>query len=159
MSEAATLLGIFVRAVRAARVLEIGTGDGTSGLAIAEALPDGGMLISLERDAATAARARHAFAAAGHADRVSVMIGEASRYLHKIAGPFDVIFNDGDAAQFERLHERLVALLAPGGTLVTHNITEARGYNGVLAADARLNTVMLPLNNGVAISVLRKREP
>lgn len=159
VSEVATLLGIFVRAVRATRVLEIGTGDGRSGLAIAEALPERGMLITLERDASTAARARHAFAAAGHADSVSVMIGEASRFLHKIAGPFDLIFHDGDAAQYEGLHERLVALLAPGGTLLTHNITEARGYNGVLAADARLNTVILPLENGVAISVLRRKDP
>ena len=153
--EVTRLVAMFVRAVQATRVLEIGTGSGDSGLAIAQALPPDGMLITLERDAAMAAAARRAFAAAGYANNVTVMIGEASRYLHKIAGPFHVVFQDSDPAQYDALHNRLVTLLAPGGTLITHNIREGGSYNEVLAADARLNTVILPLGHRVAISVRR----
>jgi caffeoyl-CoA O-methyltransferase len=155
-SDLSRLLGMFVRAVDATRVLEIGTGAGASGLAIAEALPSDGMLITLERDAAHAAAARQAFATAGYAHKVSVMIGDASRYLHKIAGPFDLVFQDGDVAQYAALHERIVGLLAPGGTLITHNISEAASYNEMLAADQRLNTATLNIGNGVAVSVRRK---
>ena len=51
------------------------------------------------------------------------MIGDATRYLHKLAGPFDlVIFQDGDKALYAPLLDRLIALLAPGGMLVTDNV-------------------------------------
>ena len=165
-----------MRAKRAARVLEIGTAIGCSGLWIATALPADGMLITLERDSARAESARRHFAAAGVADRVTVMIGDATRYLHKLAGPFDLIFQDGDKALYEPLLERLVALLAPAGVLVTDNVLWSgevvpgyvleprRGretaesiaaYNERLCTDDRLFTTILPVGDGVAVSVKR----
>jgi predicted O-methyltransferase YrrM len=168
------LLHTLVRSGGAMRVLEIGTAIGYSALWIATALPAGGTLITIERDAARAARAREHFAAAGVADRVTVMVGDATRYLHKIAGPFDLVFQDGDKTQYEPMLERLLELLRPGGTLVTDNalwngevipgfITSPRhdpadtaaihAYNERLAADPRLYTVLLPVGDGVAISV------
>lgn len=153
MTETARLVAIFVRATGARRVLEIGTGTGDSGLAIAEALPSNGLLITLERDPAAATAARQAFGRAGVEHTVTVMIGDAARYLHKIAGPFDLVFQDGDVAQYEALHERLVQLLAPSATLITHNILSAGRYNEVLAADGRLATAIVNLGGGVAISV------
>jgi caffeoyl-CoA O-methyltransferase len=146
-----------VRGTAVRRALEIGTGSATGALAIAEGLPPDGMLISLERVPEVAKSARQVIAAAGEAGRVSVMIGDAARFLHKIAGPFDLVFVDGDPAQYEALHDRLVALLAPGATLITHNLAEAHGYNEVLTADVRLRTVMLKIGNGVAISVRMRR--
>ena len=148
-------VALMVRATRARRVLEIGTGTGGSGLAIVEAMPTDGTLITLERDATTAGAARTAFTAAGHENRVSVMIGDASRYLHKIAGPFDLVFQDGDAVQFATLHDRLVQLLAPAALLLTNNPASAGGYNEVLAADARLMTMVLTIGDGLAVSVRR----
>src|SRR5688500_4225251 len=88
------MLHTMVRAAGARRVLEIGTAIGYSALWIATALPADGQLITLERDAARAAAAREHFARAGVAERVAVMVGDAARSLHKIAGPFDVIFQD-----------------------------------------------------------------
>lgn len=156
VSEIAHLLRLVVRATDAKRVLEIGTGTGASGLAIASALPADGMLITLERDAAAAFAARQTFAGAGHAEKVSVMVGEAGRYLHKIRGPFDIVFQDGDVAQYEALHERLVQLLAPSATFVIHNIDIAGGYNEVLNADRRLASARLTIGNGIAIAVRRR---
>jgi caffeoyl-CoA O-methyltransferase len=156
MNDTAGLVAILVRAIRATRVLEIGTGAATSGLLIADALPATGMLITLERDAAVATQARHAFAAAGHAHKASVMIGDASRFLHKISGPFDLIVQDSDVTAYGALHDRLVRLLGPSATLVTHNMSAAGDYNEVLAADARLTTIVLNLGAGVAISVRRQ---
>ncbi len=168
------LLHVLTRATKATRVLEIGTAIGYSGLWIATALPADGMLITLERDAARAARARAHFSAAGVAGKVSVMVGDASRYLHKIAGPFDLIFQDGDKAQYEPMLDRLVQLLHPAGVLVTDNIlwsgevvpglidpprrsaddTRAiAAYNERLARDPRLYTTFLPVGDGAAVSV------
>ena len=153
MSEIARLMAIIVRGTRARRVLQIGTGDGFTGLAIADAIPADGLLITLERDPAVAAAAREAFARARHEQKATVMVGDASRYLHKIAGPFDVVFQAGDVTQYAAMHERVLRLLAPSATLITHGITHAGGYNEVLTADARLTTVMLDISGGIAISV------
>ena len=155
MGDMAGLLDVLIRATRARRVLEIGTGTGTSGLEIAAALPPDGRLITLEREAAAAITARSAFAAAGYDQRVTVMIGDAARYLHKIAGPFDLILQDGDAAQYDTLHERLVSLVAPGGLLVTRNLTASGDYNKLLDGDARLITAFLDKADGLALSVKR----
>ncbi len=142
-----------LRHAGARRVLEIGTGPGDSALAIAAALPAEGMLLTLERDAQVAGEARHRLAAAGVAAKVSVLIGDASRYLHKIAGPFDLIFQNGDPAQCDASLERLIALLRPSGILVTNNSNHGADYNNRLAADPRLSSSFLTIGNGVTISV------
>ena len=73
------------------RILEIGTGDGDGALALAATLPPDGLLITMEADAARATAARQRFSDAGVADRVSVIVGEPGRFLHKISGPCDLI--------------------------------------------------------------------
>ncbi|HUE85270.1 MAG TPA: class I SAM-dependent methyltransferase [Vicinamibacterales bacterium] len=151
----AGLLDILIRATRAVRVLEIGTGAGASGLEIAAALPPDGRLITVERDIDAAMQARTAFASAGLDRCVTVMIGNADRYLHKMAGPFDLILQDSDATMYASMHDRLVPLLRPAGTLVTRHIDAAGDYNEVLAADARLTTAILHLDEDLAISVKR----
>ena len=173
--QSGALLHALVRAARARRVLEIGTAVGYSGLWMATALPPDGMLITLERDRARAEIARGHFTAAGVANRVTVMVGDASQYLHKVAGPFDVIFQDGDKASYTPLLDRLVTLLRPGGVLVTDNVLwsgrVAPGfaqagsaddntpaiveYNQRVASHPDLLTAVVPLRDGVSISVKR----
>jgi predicted O-methyltransferase YrrM len=148
-------LDVLIRATRALRILEIGTGTGASGLEIAAALPPDSRLITVERDTAAAMQARTAFASAGFDRRVTVMIGDAARYLHKIAGPFDLILQDSDPADYASMHDTLVRLLGPTGTLVTRNIAAAGDYNELLAADSRLTTTFLRIGEDVAISVKR----
>ena len=116
------LLHTLARASGAARVLEIGTCIGYSTLWMATALPPDGTLITMEYDAARAARAREHFAAAGVASQVSVIVGDATRFLHKVSGPFDMIFQDSDKQLYEPMLDRLIELLRPGGLLVADNI-------------------------------------
>ena len=130
------LLGVLVRATRAERVLEIGAGTGASGLEMAAALPPRGRLLTLEQDHAAGLQARAAFSAAGLDQRVTVLIGDAARYLHKIAGPFDFILQDSEPSQYSALHDKLVPLLCAGGLLVTRRLAAAGDYNKWLDADA-----------------------
>lgn len=83
------------------------------------------------------------------------MIGDAARYLHKIAGPFDLILQDSDATGYAAMHDKLVPLLRPTGMLVTRHIASAGDYNELLAADFRLTTAFLNVDEGLAISVKR----
>ena len=174
-------VGRFLEAVvlstGARQVLEIGTANGYSALWLARSLPRDGRLISIEIDPGRATRARGHFDEAGLGDRLSVMVGDAARMVNKVSGPLDVIFNDGDKLQYGPLLDRLVALLRPGGVLITDNVlwdgevvpglvTPARrpadeteaiaAYNRQLAADTRLVTSFLPVRDGVAMSVRQR---
>ena len=96
------------------RILEIGTGRGDTTLLLAAALPRHGLLIGMEADAALGAEARERLRDAGYAERVSVIIGEPARFLHKVRGPFDVIVEH----QANLPPEKLSGLLRAGGMLI-----------------------------------------
>jgi predicted O-methyltransferase YrrM len=176
-AEVGALLRTLAMAAGATRILEIGTAIGYSGIWLAGALPDGGSLLTMEMNADRAREARDNFERAGLADRVNVIVGDAQRMLAKVAGPFDVIFQDGDKQLYSPLLDRLVTLLRPGGLLITDNVlwdgevvpgfvarpqrdpgdTRAIAeYNERLATHPQLITSIVPMRDGVAISVKKR---
>lgn len=176
-AEVGALLRVLATAVDARRILEIGTAIGYSGIWMAGALPQNGMLLTLEKDPDLARTARANFERAGLASRASVIIGDAQVTIAKVSGPFDLIFQDGSKPLYVTLLDRLVALLRPGGLLVTDNVlwdgevipgyvenpskkvedTRAIAeYNERLNAHPSLTTATVPLRDGVAISVKRR---
>src|SRR5204863_2507850 len=173
-AEVGALLRTLALASGATRILEIGTAIGYSGIWLAGALPPGGMLFTMEKDPDRAQTARANFERAGMADRVGVLVGDAQVTIAKVAGPFDVIFQDGSKPLYVTLLDKLVTLLRPGGLLVTDNVlwdgevvpgflpqaqrdsadTKAIAeYNERLNAHPDLITAIVPLRDGVAISV------
>jgi predicted O-methyltransferase YrrM len=175
-AEVGALLRVLATAVSATRILEVGTAIGYSGIWLARALKAGGMLLTMEAEPERARQARDNFARAGLADRANVIVGDAGLNLAKVSGPFDLIFQDGDKLQYAPMLDRLVALLRPGGLLVTDNALwdgevvpgfaprpqkdpgETRAiadYNEKLSSHPGLLTSIVPLRDGVAISVKR----
>jgi len=176
-AEVGALLRVLATAAAATRILEIGTAIGYSGIWLAGALPPGGMLLTMEMSEERAGEARANFARAGLADRTSVIVGDARLKIAKVSGPFDLIFQDGSKQLYEPLLDRLVGLLRPGGLLVTDNVlwngevvpgfagtptqppedTRAiTAYNERLASHPDLITAVVPLRDGVSISVKRR---
>src|SRR4029077_4550130 len=94
-AEVGALLRVQAAAVGARRILEIGTAIGYSGIWLLGALPPESTLITMEIDPDRAEEARKNFERAGLSARASVMVGDAARMLLKLAGPFDLIFQDG----------------------------------------------------------------
>src|SRR5581483_1997835 len=122
-AEVGALLRVLATAAAATRILEVGTAVGYSGIWLAGALPAAtGMLLTIEKDVERAREARANFTRAGFADRVNVMVGDAERLVAKVAGPFDLIFQDSDKQLYGPMLDRLVSLLRPGGLLVTDNV-------------------------------------
>jgi predicted O-methyltransferase YrrM len=173
-AEVGALLRVLATAIGASRILEIGTAIGYSGIWLAGALPPDGMLITIEMNEARASEARENFARAGLADRVSIVVGDAQLKLAKLSGPFDLIFQDGSKQLYSPLLDRLVALLRPRGLLVTDNVlwdgevapgyvaepkrdpSDTRAiadYNARVAAHPALITSIVPLRDGLSISV------
>ena len=175
-AEVGALLRVLATAIGARRILEIGTCVGYSGIWLAGALPNDGMLITMEKDADRARIAKANFERAGLGDRVSIMVGDAQLKIAKVAGPFDLIFQDGHKPLYNTLLEPLVGLLRPGGLLVTDNVLwdgevvpgfvdtprnnadDTRAiieYNERVSVHPQLLTSIVPLRDGVAISVKR----
>ena len=113
------VLEMLARGLGARRVLEVGTGTGDAALRVVKALPADGMVITLERNESRAIAARSEFERAGVAPRVAVMIGDASRYLHKISGPFDLVLQHVDLDQQRVFRPRLMELLRERGLLAS----------------------------------------
>jgi predicted O-methyltransferase YrrM len=134
------------------------------------------MLLTLEKDVERAKIARANFERAGLAPRVNVIVGDAALMVNKVSGPFDLIFQDGHKPLYVTLLDKLVALLRPGGLLVSDNVLwdgevvpgftahpaknaeDTRAiveYNQRLNAHPALITATVPLRDGVAISVKR----
>jgi predicted O-methyltransferase YrrM len=175
-AEVGALLRVLATSVSARRILEIGTAIGYSGIWLAGALPPGGMLFTMEKDPERARVAKANFERAGLSDRIGIIQGDAQITISKVAGPFDLIFQDGHKPLYVTLLDRLVSLLRPGGLLVTDNVLwdgevvpgflerPARNaddtraiieYNQKLNAHPQLITSTVPLRDGVAISVKR----
>jgi caffeoyl-CoA O-methyltransferase len=173
-AEVGALLRVLATSIGATRMLEIGTAIGYSSIWLAGALPPDGTLITMEMDPDRAREARENIASAGLADRVMVMVGDARSTIAKVAGPFDLIFQDGDKQLYGPLLDRLVDLLRPRGLLITDNVlwdgevvpgftasptrsaqdTRAIAeYNQRINAHPRLRTATVPLRDGVAIAV------
>jgi caffeoyl-CoA O-methyltransferase len=166
------VLKMLVHATRAWRVLDIGMFTGYSALAMAEALPRDGRVIACEIDPEVAAFARECFADSPHGDRIDVRVGPARRTLDELATSgevFDLVFIDADKASYldyldAVLDLRLLAehgLICVDNTLMqglpwtsaaqTTNAVAISAFNRAVAADPRVEQVVVPLRDGLTL--------
>ena len=120
------LLQLLVRAIRARRILEIGTLGGYSAIWMARALPDGGRLISLEISEQHAAVARNNIARAGLERIVEVRVAPAldtlARLRAEAAEAFDLVFIDADKPNTPEYFSAAVDLARTGSLIVVDNV-------------------------------------
>jgi caffeoyl-CoA O-methyltransferase len=124
------LLFILARATGAARILELGTATGYSGIFLGRAgAGNQGRVITLEHDEAMADRARANLARAGLSEVVEVRVGEALKLMAEMSGPFDLVFLDIDKESYLPALTHCRRLLKIGGLLVADNV----GFSGAAA--------------------------
>jgi predicted O-methyltransferase YrrM len=122
------LLFIVATAMRATRVLEIGTLAGYSTIQLARAVGPGGRVVTLEYEPKHAEVARENLARAGVDDRVEVIVGAALDTLPTLAGrgeTYDLIFIDADKENNIAYVEWAIKLAAPGSIIVVDNIARS----------------------------------
>jgi len=174
-----TLEGRFLAALvalaRPQLVLELGTFTGYSALSMAGSLPPGGRIITCDISEEHVAMARRNFAASPHADRIEVRVGPALDSITSLDGPFDFVFIDADKVGYLSYYEAVLPKLAPEGVIVVDNVlwsgrlldssddsaaTQAvREFNDHVAADERVEVVMLTLRDGVSLIRHRRAAP
>lgn len=172
-ADAGRLLQLLLGLVGARRVLEVGTLGGYSAIWLARALPVDGSLVTIELDPAHAAFARRHLQRAGVADRVEVREGRALDVLPSLDGErFDVVFLDADREPLPTYLDWALRLVRPGGLIIADNAlwggrvadesvddvrTRAvREFNRRIAADPRLDSIIVPTHDGVAIARVRE---
>src|SRR5918996_728546 len=168
--EEGAFLAMLVRLLPARRILEVGTFTGYSSTAMALAQPDGGTVFCCDVSREWTDIARRAWTDAGVVDRVDLRLGPAVDTLDELlgagqAGSYDLAFIDADKASYDAYYERSLQLVRAGGFIALDNVlwsgrgaddsvqdddTKAiRALNAKIAADERVDVVMVPIADGV----------
>jgi caffeoyl-CoA O-methyltransferase len=160
------LLRLLAEIAGVRRILEIGTLGGYSTIHLAGALPEDGLLVSLEVDERNAGVARENIAEAGLESVVEVRVGDARELLAWMfedgEGPFDLTFIDADKGGYPEYLEWALRLSRPGSLILGDNAIMGgsviepeegsaqaiRQFNERLAQDPRLLAIVLPLIRG-----------
>lgn len=165
------LLTLLAAISGAESALEIGALGGYSGICIARGLRPGGALVSLELKPEFAEMARENVTAAGFGGMVSYRVGEALDSLQQLSDEgktFDLIFIDADKGNYPNYLDWALKLGTPGALIVADNtllkgriiqedstspsVHAMRKFNERIASDPRLQSVMLPAYDGLAIA-------
>jgi len=115
------LLQMLIKLSAAKSCLEVGTFTGYSALHIASALPQDGRLITCEAREHHAKIAQKYFDLSPHGHKIEIVLGDATRTLLDINGPFDFIFIDADKANYPFYYDTLLPKLRSGGLMVVDN--------------------------------------
>lgn len=173
------LLTLLVRSIGAKRILEIGTFTGYATACLAKGLPeDGGHIDSLEINDELVGLIKEGWERAGVTDMISLHVGDALETLSKLTGGtgadgfYDLVYIDANKREYCAYYEAVLPLVRPGGVILADNTlwdgkvvedplpTDAQTqeilrFNEKVAADPRVECVIIPLRDG--LSFIRKR--
>lgn len=163
------LLQWLMRIVGVRTAVEIGTLGGYSGTWIARALPDDGILYTLELSDKHAQVARGNFKKAGVSHKVEIIVGDAQDTMKQIANsaPFDMVFIDANKGAYLDYLRWAVDHVRPGGMVTAHNTYRdgrvmtpesdeehiIANFNRALAEDPRLRSIIIPIGDGMAVGI------
>ncbi|WP_455103190.1 O-methyltransferase [Phocaeicola abscessus] len=166
------MLKMFVEMIRPRQVLEIGTYSGYSALCMAEGLKEGAMLHTFEINDEQEEFTRPWLERSAYADRITLYMGDVLTLLPDMNIVFDMAFIDGNKRNYEDYYELVLKKLKAGGFIFADNtlwdghiLTEPakndpqtsgiRKFNDRVAADQRVEKVILPLRDG--LTIIRKK--
>ncbi len=178
-TETKELLKVLERIQKPKRILEVGTAVGFSAVYMCQFLPENGKIVTIENYPPRIQKAKENFHLAGVEDKITLLEGDAAELLPQLQDSFDMIFMDAAKGQYLRFLPEVLRLLAPGGLLISDNVLQdgdvleshyavtkrdrtihsrMRQYLYELKHHPMLETSILPIGDGVAVSIRRERE-
>lgn len=178
--ETIKLIYILAMTKKPKKILELGTGIGTSAMVLSKAA-ENAEITTVEKNEDNYRQAVEMFSENGLAGRINAVLGDTLEVLKKKAESeegFDFIFLDSAKGQYPDCYPYLTKLLKKGGILVTDNtlyggmvandelvehrkrtiVKRLRDYLNMLCSDKSLETVVVPIGDGVAISVKKEEK-
>jgi predicted O-methyltransferase YrrM len=170
--EVARLLIVLGNIIKPSRILEVGTAIGYSAILLSDLLQPGGKLDTIDRYEYMIDKARENIKIAGKENTINIITGDAADILKCLDKNYDLIFLDGAKGQYLELLPECLRMLNKGGVLISDNVL----YKGMVANDEliirrkktivkrmrnyledicknnRLETCIMPIGDGVAIS-------
>ena len=177
--ETQSFLKVMMLMNRPARVLEVGTAVGFSAILMSEYLPEGSHITTIENYEKRIPIARNNFKRAGKEEQITLIEGDALKVMKHMEGPYDFIFMDAAKGQYIHYMPETVRLLSDGGILMSDNVLQdgdiiesrfaverrnrtihsrMRDYLYELKHSDVLETSIIPLGDGVALSIKKKKE-
>ena len=167
------LLKMLVSMIRPKNILEVGTFSGYSAICMAEGLDEGGKVWTFEINDEMEDFTRPWIENSPVADKIDFRIGDANVEAPKLGVTFDLAFVDGDKRTYVETYEMVLGLLRPGGYIIADNtlwdghVTDPaydhdhqtqgiRRFNDHVAADNRVEQVIVPLRDG--LTLIRKKD-
>ena len=175
--ETQSFLKVLLLMKKPVRVLDVGTAIGYSAILMSHYLPKDGRITTIEKYEKRIPIARENFSRAAVADRITLLEGDALEIMKSLEEPFDFIFMDAAKGQYIHYLPEAIRLLAPEGVLMSDNVLQdgdviesrfaverrnrtihsrMREYLYELKHKERLQTSILPLGDGVALSIKKK---
>ncbi len=166
------VLAMFCQMIQPRRMLELGTYTGYSALCMAENLPEDGVLHTIECDDELESFILQNFASILHGKKIKLHIGPALKVIESLDEVFDLVFIDADKREYMAYYEAVFPKVRTGGFILADNTwwdgkvleevnpndkqtIEIMRFNDFIAADSRVEKVMLPLRDG--LTVIRKK--
>lgn len=167
------LLKMLVSMIRPKNILEVGTFSGYSAICMAEGLDEGGKVWTFEINDEMEDFTRPWIENSPVADKIDFRIGDANIEAPKLGVTFDLAFVDGDKRTYVETYEMVLRLLRHGGYIIADNtlwdghVTDPaydhdhqtqgiRQFNDYVAADNRVEQVIVPLRDG--LTLIRKKD-
>jgi predicted O-methyltransferase YrrM len=172
--EQGQFMALLMKLMGARRCIEIGVFTGYSSLAMALALPPGGLIVACDISEEYTEMARRYWQEAGVAELVDLRIAPALETLDVLlgeggAGFYDFAFIDADKGGYAEYFEKLLVLLRPGGLIAVDNtlwngaVADAadrdadtlaiRGFNDKLRNDRRVDLSLVPIGDGLTLAL------
>ena len=167
------LLKMLVTMIRPQLVLEIGTFTGYATLCMAEGLPEGGEIHTIEIDDELEDFICKGIKKSPFSDRIRLHIGNALETVPQLGLMFDMIFLDGEKTEYPDYYDTFMEYLRPGGYMIADNTlwdghvvdkdydsdpqtAAVKRFNDMVAADDRVEVAMIPIRDG--LTIIRKFE-
>ena len=172
--ETKALLKTLLVARQPRAILEVGTAVGYSTLLMAQIMPEGCSITTIENYDKRIRPALENIKKAGKEKAITLIKGDAADVLKELSGPYELIFMDAAKGQYIHFLPEVLRLMPPGGLLISDNILQdgdvlesryavtrrdrtihsrMREYLYELTHHEQLRTVILPAGDGVTVSV------
>lgn len=162
------ILKMLTRMIAPRRILELGTFTGYSALSIAEGMPDGAELHTVEIDDELEDELLALFGEVSRGSDIILHIGDAREWISRLGGNWDMVYMDANKREYTEYFEAVLPLVKPGGYILADNTLwggkvaespaptdpQSRGimaFNDLVASDPRVETVILPLRDGLTL--------